>query len=352
MAIEKGNRPIIVALIPCFRPDSHLQNVTAGLAALPDISEIVIVDDGSGPDAATLFADAARTPRVRVLHHPENRGKGAALKTGIRDILDRAGPEVGIVTVDADGQHAPEDVAAVARALAGAPDALVLGVRAFDGNVPFRSAIGNMVTRRILKLFHGIDIADTQTGLRAFGGAFAAKAAELSANRYEFELDMLLLAKADNVGIEQVPIRTIYLDGNKSSHFNVLRDSSRIYFSLLRFSLASITAAAIDNLVFAAAFAVSGSILGSQVASRAVALVVNYAMLKRMVFHSRTRHSVTLPRYLASVFVLAAVSYGLILGCVETFAMPPIAAKILVETLIFTCSFLIQRFFVFPQRRD
>lgn len=351
MAIEKDNPLGIVALIPCYKPDTHLPHVVAALAASPEIATVVVVDDGSGPDAQPTFAELSDRHGAVVLRHAENRGKGAALKTGFKDIVARFGERIGIVTVDADGQHATEDVIAVANALKADPDALILGARAFDGDVPFRSAIGNKLTRRVLKLFHGIDVTDTQTGLRGFDGGFARMAAELTSNRYEFELDMLLLAKAAGRRIVQVPIRTIYLEGNRSSHFNVLRDSTRIYFALLRFSVASVTAAVIDNVVFAAAYAVSGSILGSQIASRGVALVINYAMLKRMVFHSSARHAVTLPRYLASVVVLSMVSYGLILASIEAFDMPAIVAKIAVETLIFACSFLIQRFLVFPQRQ-
>ncbi len=342
----------LFALVPFYKPGTAFPDVVRELAALDAFDAVVAVNDGSGDAYDAAVAEIERSGQATVLRHPENRGKGAALKTGFAYLLDTYGDDIGVVTVDADGQHAADDVAAVADALRAAPQELVLGVRGFDRDVPLRSAFGNAMTRRALKLFHGVDLADTQTGLRGFNGALARRFARIPADRYDFEIEMLLDARAAGVAFRQQPIQTIYLDNNATSHFRVIVDSSRIYFAILRFSLASLIAAVIDNIVFAIVFSMSGSIVWAQTAARAVALVVNYVMVRDLVFHSKDRHIVTLPKYLLTVAALAVVSYTMIVFASDAFGVNPIAAKIGSEILIFGCSFLVQRYLVFPERRE
>ena len=123
---------------------------------------------------AATFAAAARFPNVQLLRHAVNLGKGAALKTAFNYVLCAMPDAAGVVTADADGQHAPEDIARVAEALAAQPDALVLGARAFGADVPLRSRFGNIVTRGIMHALLGRKLADTQTGLRGIPAAPAA----------------------------------------------------------------------------------------------------------------------------------------------------------------------------------
>jgi len=350
MANEKGIRDSVFAVVPSYMPDEHLVRVIDGLGNLPVIAGIVVVNDGSSPESEPIFEKVAELDAVHVIRHELNQGKGAALKSGFGYLIETHGEDIGIITVDADGQHAPDDISNVANEHLRKPSALTIGVRAFDQDVPFRSAIGNRLTRHVLKLFHGIEIADTQTGLRALGGKFAASTLSIPSDRYEFELDMLLMARADGVLIEQIPIRTIYLEGNKSSHFNIILDSTRIYFAMARFAFAGMAAAVIDNAIFWILTTQGIGILPSQIAGRTVASFVNYFMVKGMVFHSRSRHTFSAPRYIATVCLLGVLSYGMILLGSETLGMPAIAAKIVAETLIFIGNYVIQRTIVFPAR--
>ncbi len=336
----------ITALIPAYRPTQALVDVVRGLKR-EGFDRIVVVDDGSGPDFAAHF-EAVRAEGAELLRHAVNLGKGAALKTGINAIYVEGEADSGVVTVDADGQHLAEDAARVADSLRQAPGALVLGARAF-GDAPLRSRIGNELTRFLFRLVHSITLKDTQTGLRAFGPDFARRLLTLPSQRYEFELDMLILARRLGLDFVETPIATVYLDGNRASHFDPVLDSVRIYFSLFRFSIAGLVAALIDNSVFALAFALGASVLASQCAGRAVAVVVNYLMLKRMVFHSVENDKVAGAKYLASVVVFGAVSYGLIMAGQGLLGMPVLATKIVVETAIFLANYLVQRLMVFKE---
>jgi putative flippase GtrA len=287
-----------------------------------------------------------------VLQHAINQGKGAALKTGINHVLCNLPECAGIVTADADGQHDPADILKVARRLLELPDEVVLGAREFGRDVPLRSRIGNALTRSVLRLVLGRRLSDTQTGLRGIPAKLLPRLLEIPSSGYDFELDMLIAAKHHGYRIAEAPIRTIYLEGNRASHFNPLRDSMRIYFVLLRFSGLSLLTAAVDNLAFYAVYGAWEVVLGAQAAGRAAAVAFNYGAARKAVFLSRERHRILLPKYLALVVASGAVSYGLIGFLTATAGLPVIAAKIAAESILFLANFVIQRDLVFTRRSE
>jgi hypothetical protein len=157
--------------------------------------------------------------------------------------------KTGVITADADGQHTPKDIGRLIAAMEQTPDALILGARQFDKDVPFRSMLGNKTTRVLMRILLGLKITDTQTGLRAIPREFIPDLLEIPYNRYEFELEMLLVAQQLRMKISEITIETVYLDGNSSSHFNPLLDSAKIYFVLFRYIAASIITAIFDYII-------------------------------------------------------------------------------------------------------
>ncbi len=299
------------------------------------------------PHFQPIFEQAAQLPGVQVLRHAVNLGKGAALKTGIRHALSEFPGLTGIVTADADGQHHPEDIERVAARLLEHPAALVMGCRRFDGRVPLRSRVGNILTGKLMQMAIGGSLQDTQTGLRGIPAALAGRLLRLEARGYEFELEMLIAAHQEGVPLVEVPIRTIYEPGNRSSHFNPITDSMRIYFVLLRFSSVSLMAALIDNLVFYLVWKRTGRILGAQVAARLVSVVFNYTMVRARVFASKEKHQVLLPKYLLLVVASGTASYLGIQFLTARLAITAMPAKLFVETLLFFVNFAVQRTFIF-----
>ena len=197
---------------------------------------VVLVDDGSRSECECVFAEAAALPRVERLQHPVNLGKGRALKTGFQHLLKAHPQMVGVVTADADGQHTAEDIERVALALLASGTRPVLGSRRFDQqNVPFRSRVGNVVARRIFGFLTGVTLTDTQTGLRGLPLALLPELLPLEGERYEYEMTMLAYLCRLGQGPVEVPIATVYLDKNRGSHFDPVRDPMRIYCALLRF---------------------------------------------------------------------------------------------------------------------
>lgn len=346
-----GSHPHTVPiLIPAYQPGETLESLVNALLTAGD-NPVIIVDDGSGLPYSATFQAASTDARVHVVHHAVNLGKGAALKTGLNYALVHFPNAAGVVTADADGQHHPEDILRITGALTESPDALIMGVRAFTGAVPLRNRIGNHLTRVLTRLLIGQRLADTQTGLRGIPATLIPHLLQLPASGYEFELDMLIACKHRGCRVLEEPIRTIYVDGNKTSHFHPIFDSMRIYFLLLRFSILSLLTALLDNLVFVVSIGLTGSIGQAQIAARLVAMIFNYLGARALVFHSRQRHAVVLPKYVSLVIVNGCVSYALIQLLHGRFGVGTIAAKLLAESVLFIANFAIQRDFVFTRRK-
>jgi glycosyltransferase involved in cell wall biosynthesis len=344
MLRAQANR--LAVLIPAYRPSDSLVDVVRVLVE-KSFCHILVVDDGSGPDFADTFARVTALPGVEVLRHASNLGKGAALKTGLNHALCSIPDLAGVITADADGQHAPDDIERVGESLLAHPGSLVLGCREFHGEVPWRSRIGNFATSAIMHALMGRKMADTQTGLRGIPAAFALRLLKLEANGYEFELEMLVAAHKWGVGLVEESIRTIYEPGNPSSHFNPAVDSMKIYFVLLRFASVSLFTALLDNLIFILARRQGCSVLTSQILSRTVALVFNYSMVRSSVFYSRQRHKTVLPKYLLLALASGTVSYGGIRWLSSRFGIDAVPAKLAVETLLFMVNFTVQRVLIF-----
>lgn len=216
-----------VIIIPAYQPDERLLDLVEKLEKLA-FTRIVIVDDGSGNSYTPIFVHVEEMG-CSVIRHPVNRGKGAAIRTGISAAIDQFGKDIDVVTADADGQHLPADIVRVAEAMEENPQALVLGVRDFGrNNVPLRSYIGNRFTAAFFKLSTGVHCTDTQTGLRGIPSTLLPLAISTEGDRYEYEMNFLTDA-VKNVSLQMIPIETVYEDGNSVSHFRPVQDSFLVY---------------------------------------------------------------------------------------------------------------------------
>lgn len=339
-------------IVPAYQPPPELVSFIDGLLS-QGFSSVIIVNDGSSQERCGTTFDALRArDGVVILEHGNKRGKGEALKTAFNFYLTNCPNSKGVITVDADGQHRLEDVLKVAQAFQREPSKLCLGVRSFDRDTPLRSRIGNEVSRILFKLIVGIAISDTQTGLRALPKTLLPALVELKASGYEFELEALIYACNSQILINQVTIPAIYFNNNSSSHFNPILDSLRIYFVLFRFVLTSLSTFVIDTIIFASAYALSGSLLGSAFAARSVAGIYNFMVVRSFVFKSNGSILRQALVYAGLVFGLMFVSYGLTLYFTRTFATPPVVANAMSNTLLFFVNFTIQRLFLFKSRQS
>lgn len=333
-----------VLLIPAYRPGAELVALVERVSGTA-FRDVIVVDDGSGPEYAGVFESC----RATVLAHEKNRGKGAALKTGMAHAA-ATHPGCGVVTADADGQHDPADILRVASRLERDRNCLVLGARQFDGEVPARSRIGNRVTGLLVRAVMGQRLEDTQTGLRGVPEKLLTELLAVRSNGYEFELDMLAAAKHLSVRIIEEPIRTIYEPGNTTSHFHPFRDSMRIGFVLMRFSLLSLATAALDNSVFLLGLQAGFAPAAAQIAARAASVLFNYPLARRAVFLSRQPHAATFSRYLMLVAGSGFLSYHLLGWLHQKLGWTLMVSKMAAESALFLANFLVQRDFIFKKR--
>ena len=190
----------ILALIPAFEEGPRIAPVVA--AALRHLP-VVVVDDGSADDTAVVAATAGAT----VLRQDPNAGKGAALRRGFRHALD-AGCEA-VVTLDADGQHDPDEIPAFLAAYAAAHPELIVGRRDFSAMPPVRR-LSNTLGGLTLSAALGQGVPDNQSGYRLIGRQLMGALLDSDESGFEFEVEMIARCIALGLPIGWVPIRTIY----------------------------------------------------------------------------------------------------------------------------------------------
>ncbi len=337
----------IVVIIPAYNPPERLVALVDSLID-KGISNLIIINDGSKPEHRPLFDRISSKPACHVLTHAVNLGKGRALKTAFNHVLIHFPEATLVVTTDADGQHLPEDIIRVTESAMRQPQRCHLGSRTFPPDIPFRSRLGNTLTRNVFGFLIGVKLSDTQTGLRALPVSALPALLEVSGERYEYELSMLIHLNHQHVAFTEVPISTVYLDNNTGSHFNPLVDSMKIYFVFVRFLSSSLLSSFIDFGVFMAVMSFTESILISLIASRATASVVNYAVNLKFVFRRQQNSLVSILKYYVLLVTIMAVAFTLI-RLLTDMGLNMVLSKLIAETVLFLFSFTLQRDFVFQK---
>lgn len=338
--MEGRNKPGV--LIPAYEPGEQLFILAGEL--LEKGRELVVVNDGSTGKA--IFLRLSKQPGVTVLEHMENQGKGAALKTGLRYMRERGFTHA--ITADADGQHSATDILRMKEAVEKNGGSLVLGVRS-TAEMPGRSRFGNKLTCLLLHGLYGLKLSDTQTGLRGIPltGEKVEALLSLPGMGYEFETEMLIRSgELFPAGIVELPIQTIYLGQNESSHFRPIRDGMRIYRvlfgSLPRFLLSSLGAFVLDYLLFNLIYyMVFPQEVAAAVIARLISASTNYLINRNFVFRGR-KESYTALNYgkLACGLLLANVL--LLRFFTGILGVPAYLTKLFVEVFLYIVSFLVQ----------
>lgn len=362
-------------LIPAYKPEESM------LSFIKELSEqtnnIIVVDDGGGEKYLPLF-DALKNSGITVLTHPHNCGKGKALKTGFSYIIDNF-PDCDVITADCDGQHSVKDIIRVAKALEENPDKLIIGGRALKENVPLRSRFGNSIMRNTYRLTTGIKVHDTQTGLRGIPSFMLERLVTLEGDRYEYEMNMLLMLKVWKIKPYEIVIDTIYINNNEGSHFDTFKDSSRILkqifsfvfgrmFSFVKYSLSSLVCFLVDWLScmlflqiippftfdFLTIKGIDGAIFFSSVLARVISSVTNYTINRKIVFGHKGKNSFI--KYIALVIAVMVTSSAVLTVLTSALSaggmdknLAVAIFKPIVDALFFVMNFFIQKKFIFKK---
>ena len=337
-------------VIPAYQPLESLVPLTEEIFKY--FENVLVIDDGGRAEYAHIFKKLDEMGAI-IVTHAINQGKGRALKSAVNYCLLH--PEIakaGIITVDADGQHRPADIVRIADCMEEHPDDVVLGCRKFDtDNVPWKSRMGNGISRKVYKWACGINVSDTQTGLRGLPYSFLEIAAKCDGEKYEYETNMLLDIKNNGVSIQEVTIETVYENNNESSHFNPVMDSIRIYSIIIKYSFASLFSALIDYIVFIIAGACGAPIMLATYIARACSCLINFTLNKNIVFKGKGNTGTQLIKYLALVVVSGTISGWAVTHLAALLPMiAPVIIKIPVEIILYLFNYSVQRAFIFKSK--
>lgn len=211
-----------LVLMPTYNNASTLLQVIAAVRRFAD--DILVVNDGSTDETAALLASQ---PDVHVIAYERNRGKGYALKTGLREAA-RLGYAYAI-TIDSDGQHYADDIAVFVEAAEQSPNTLFVGARNLQAdNMPSKNTFANKFSNFWYWAETGIKLTDTQSGFRLYPLAGLADTHFIT-SRYEFEVEVLVRAAWKGIKVANVPIKVYYPPADERvSHFRPARDFTRI----------------------------------------------------------------------------------------------------------------------------
>lgn len=361
---EKALYTAVPVIVPSLDPDEKLHAVVEGLLR-EGFTDIVLVNDGSHAENLHYFTDevAAHPDKVTLLTHEVNRGKGAAMKTAFRYLFENRPALLGAVTVDGDNQHRPDDTRRCVEAMLESGHS-ILGVRDFSlPDVPKRSRMGNRITSFVFRVFCGMKISDTQTGLRAMPTDHLKVLAEVKGNRYEYETNTLLAMKENNLPFDEVEIATVYIEENQSSHFHAVKDSWRIYKLLLRhffkYTASSMICALADSGLYTLFTVLLEGIISnnyitgaSTVLARTFSSLLNFFLNKKLVFENNSGKKAFF-RYYALAIPQMIVQFILTEGVYRLFSIRPdqiflrTLVYVLVMIVLFILSYMIQQRWVF-----
>ncbi|GAB3015206.1 DUF2062 domain-containing protein [Niabella terrae] len=213
----------ICVIIPTYNNAGTVVAVLQEVLQYTD--QVIVVNDGSTDDSSRLLE---AFNQVTLISYQPNRGKGYALRTGLRRAL-QAGYRYAI-TMDSDGQHFASDLPVFLEALRKSGPALIMGARNMDtaDNVPAKSSFGNRFSNFWYRLETGIDLPDTQTGYRLYP-LEPIRGMRFFTRKYEFEIEIIVRLAWKGVPVKAAPIRVYYPPAEERiSHFRPFRDFMRI----------------------------------------------------------------------------------------------------------------------------
>ena len=343
-----------VILIPAYNPDDRLINLIEDLFNFK--MPIIVVNDGSEQCYDYIFSCIKNKYQVEIITHENNQGKGAAIKTGIKYIIDNYYECTGIITADSDGQHLPKDIKKISSSIMQNPNSLILGVRDFNkNNIPLKSRFGNKITSFIFYLLTHKNCNDTQTGLRGISKELFNKCLCVPGERYEYEMNMLMQFAKDNINFIYEEIHTIYINGNESSHFKPIKDSIKIYFNILKFSLSSLMSSIVDLTIFTALMYfldinIAYKLLIATIFSRIISGTFNFIINKLWVFSNKDEIVGQSYKYILLFLLIMIFSY-LGVSILSFLPIPITLIKIMVDGGLFLLSYIIQNKFIFNNGR-
>lgn len=338
----------IIVLIPAYEPNASMLNLLRELKK--HNLKTIIVNDGSDTKYDNIFAEAEKY--AKVLKHDVNKGKGLALKTGLKYINETIKSDYTVVTMDCDGQHKVSDAIKICEYSLKNPDKLILGKRLRSNKTPLRSRFGNSVTRFFYRITTGLDVYDTQTGLRAFSKELIPFMLQVEGDRFEYEMNVLLKCASNKINIQEIEIETIYIDNNSHSHFNTIKDSILVYKEIFKFLISSMCSFLIDYLLYSVIVLVSNKLIFSNIIARIISATVNYNINKKIVFNNKDKGFKKVFEYFVLAVIILILNTIILNLFVDYFLINKYVAKIITEIVLLILSWLVQKKIIFYKSEE
>lgn len=344
----------IILLMPAYNPGEKMVSLITELKK--EFQCIIVVNDGSDAQYQKYFDEVK--DQVVLLNHKKNIGKGAALKTGFKYILERHKTAYGVVTVGADGQNSTTDILRCCKEFVEDKNVTVYGCRDFleDEDISEESRIDNELTSHMLRLYSGIDISDTLTKLRVFPTKILKELIKVEGDRFDYDLNVIFRLSELRITIKEVLVDALPVEPPKRPLYVRLIDRAKIYFVFLKFCLSSFVCYCTDLIMFSVIkhflYPVTPGwyIILATVFARIISGSMNYCV-NRLVFKTKVDVSTAGKRFLILWFCQMCMSAFF----VNTISlMSPFDAtiiKMIVDFFLFMASYQFQRKWVFKNKK-
>lgn len=221
----------VLAVIPAYNAGRSVGDVVRGTRA--SIRNVLVVDDGSSDDTAA----AAKSAGAEVIRHAENRGKGAALKSGFAHAMQHG--YGAVLTLDADGQHLPREIPKLLACREETGADLIIGGRAhLFGQMLPRRRMANRFSAWSIARASGTGITDSQSGFRIYSSNLLRKIS-LRADGFDLESEVIVRAGRGGFKVVTTAVELGFVDGVSTSHYKPLKDTLRIAWTVFRTRLSS-----------------------------------------------------------------------------------------------------------------
>ena len=337
------------------RPGPHIDALVESLEAggLAAIYGIALKDQaGTGPTNTRSPVSLPREAALQAL--PAQPDKAAAAAYGLEAVYSREKSCQSILLVDTTRHYRAEDILAILQAALARPGRLVVGERSPDRQSPFIARLVDGLSRQLTRLFMGVPLSDLRSGLLAIPTravpALVRWTAQLrDSSRGEFELELILACKRSGFPIYGHLIQSGAASRVPASH--VILNSMSLYFVLARYVSSSLLTAVVDNLVFLLSYPWIHNLLVCIYLARLVAILVNYFLLRKVVFFSSDKTTRTFPKYIALVLFSGLVASLLINFFTTEFHTGVLLNKIMAELLLYFINFTVFNKMVFVHRQ-
>ena len=345
--IQKVCIPII---IPSYEPDHNLIDIVDRLQE-ESYKDIIIVNDGSDAVYEYIYSELVNKGCI-LIKHGVNLGKGRSLKDAFNYVLCEYPNAIGVITADSDGQHTLQDISKCIHTLITYPESLVLGCREFESKyIPWKSKLGNELTKKSFRYLCGINVSDTQTGLRGIPRKLMCRALAIKGERFDYETNMLIEAH-NEFDFTEVKIQTIYDSKiNHKTHFDPLRDSAMIYKVIFSYLISSIFSVLIDFCIFSLCIHSGINLWVSTVWGRLSATVMNFKINRNIVFKCEGDLVHQLLKYIALVIISGTISAVSVFTLLHIWPRKIILLKTIVEGCLFFMNYYVQQTFVFSKKK-